>query len=241
MKERPIIMTAESIGAILDNRKTQTRRVIKPQPPQKLDLCYQAHTGPSKGAWSFTDRDASRAYEMWHCPYGQPGDLLWVRETWKPIWYLDINWTCPGGEPQENHDWCMLDPEARKLFEEDGGLDAPIAGYRADGELPELGADLEWAKVWTPSIFMPKWACRLWLRVTGVRVERVQDIGNHDAVAEGMQPRENVPYTVGHTHFEMPRKVFTEGWDSINAKRGFGWDINPFVWVVSFERAETPI
>ena len=104
----------------------------------------------------------------------------------------------------------------------------PIGGYvyRADNDPQFEGCR------WKPSIHMPKWAARIWLEVTGVRVERVQDISEEDAIAEGI-PRGAVQYC-GHAI-----RLFRDLWDSINAKRGYPWEVNPWVWVVEFKRTET--
>ena len=129
------------------------------------------------------------------CPYGVPGDRLWVRETFYS------NGMC------KNTMSCHYRATYNGLFTPD---------------------TVPWK--WTPSIFMPRWASRITLEITGVRVERVQDISEEDARAEGI-PDE---YRAGHRIYYRPR--FKTLWDSINAKRGFGWDSNPWVWVVEFKR-----
>jgi len=111
--------------------------------------------------------------------------------------------------------------------------------YRADGEYP---ARLKDTHVWRPSIFMPRWASRITLNITEVRAERLQDISEEDAIAEGVTG----PHDVWYPAFRVPgdskpryssaKSAFTDLWDSINAKRGFGWDTNPWVWAISFER-----
>ena len=104
--------------------------------------------------------------------------------------------------------------------------------YRADGEYP---ARLKDTHVWRPSIFMPRWASRITLKITGVRVERLQDISEDDAIAEGAIPVSgfNSDGSNGPTTYI---DAFADLWDSINAKRGFGWDANPWVFVLGFER-----
>lgn len=205
MKERPILFNGEMIRAILDGRKTQTRRVVKHIPAlgRADDWCLKAGEG-----------EFARMVGNYRrfCPYGAPGDALWVRETW-----------------------------AEAPNSEDGG--DGMTGYpihRADYD-PEDVQPLRWR----PSIHMPRWACRLTLRVTGVRVERVQDISEEGATAEGIDmPRcdctewacENC---MGTGWGARPTEIFAGLWDSINAKRGYGWDANPWVWVVEFERIES--
>lgn len=216
----PILFSGAMVRAILDGRKTQTRRVIRPQPwtsakdhrwisPGQVDE-PEVH-GVKVGEWScFVQHnvgDYGGPPSEWavdlslRCPYGQPGDMLWVRETWA----LAI----PAG----------ASIHAERVFH-----------YRADGHtLPR----------WRPSIYMPRQASRISLRVTDVRVERVQDISDEDARAEGIEavfPDIQKRDLVGSAL--ASRNAFEELWDSINARRGFGWDVNPWVWCISFERVE---
>ena len=137
------------------------------------------------------------------CPYGKVGDLLWVRETWRI--YLRKN--------------------------------KPFIQYRADGQELAISHDrydhLQFNKrriTWRPSIFMPRWASRLTLRVADVRVERIQDITEQDAMAEGISPRDVAAR--GHVG---PLPLFKHLWDTINAKRGYSWQSDPWVWAVKFE------
>lgn len=214
MKERPILFSAPMVRAILDNRKTMTRRVVNPQPERcehpgetpRLRWCpkcskynaqldcwipsfvWNANLGPEKtGASSITD----------YCPYGKPGDRLWVRETWCCTWPFD-------GKHCE---------------------DGPC--YKATDE-GECGAYLTGQK-WRPSIFMPRNLSRLTIEVTDVRVERLQQITEHDAEHEGVgRYNESIAFTC--------MGAFSDLWDVLNKKRGFSWESNPFVWVVSFKR-----
>jgi hypothetical protein len=130
------------------------------------------------------------------CPYGAPGDQLWVRETW---WW---------DETKE---------------------DLSIVQYRASGEMPKyMRGDGE---KWRPPIHMPRWASRITLEIVSVRVERVQEITELDAGWEGFPS-----CSVTSDWTEKARPWFRTLWDSINAKRGFGWEKNPFVWVLEFKR-----
>jgi hypothetical protein len=195
MKERPILFSGAMVRAILDGRKTQTRRVCKLQ--NASDYAY--------GGAMWTDRQ-----QVDRCPYGQPGDRLWVRETWNCI---------DTGRLTQRQDWVR---------------------YRAtDGE--EMR--------WRPSIFMPRWASRITLEITGVRVERVCDIINLDAYNEGFSSNEcdTCDGTGYWSDGEYCEDCSGEGhisesgnfralWDSINAKRGYGWEANPWVWVVEFKQ-----
>jgi len=193
---RPILFSGEMVRAILDGRKTQTRRVLRPQP---VGLSLKGVFGrravffePGSGTETHTPicRD-------WRCPYGQPGDRLWVRETWR----------------------------------EDSPDDPEGAVYRADAPIDVPGFK------WKPSIFMPRWASRLTLEITGVRVEQLQEISGEDCLAEGVDRAQMAEMT----YITMPmfmRDRYRKLWDSLNAKRGFGWDVNPWVWVLEFQRIQ---
>lgn len=189
------------VKAILEGRKTQTRRVIKPQPEQDNFMGWIIDS---------TRRDVKQGDAMWgeidssyrRCPYGQVGDRLWVRETF--ISGLGVGGYVKGYNPDINSDAPTVD-----------------IIYRADD-----GPNERTAGPWKPSIFMPRWASRITLEITNVRVERVQGISGIDAIREGIP---NGAYAVN------PVKSFERLWDSINAKRGYGWDVNPWVFVVDFK------
>jgi len=203
MKERPILFGGEMVRAILDGRKTQTRRVINPQPEWQL-------TAPRvvDGKWLFGSVASGYAQDVWRCPYGQPGDHLWMRETW----------ATPG-----NFDHIKPSELGASHFS------STELVYRATSEHGDA------YYTWRPSIFMPRWASRITLEVTGVRAERVQEISEEDAKAEGVtawHPRD--PSIVFRPEGSY-RNGFHQLWDSINAKRGYAWDSNPWVWVVEFE------
>jgi hypothetical protein len=188
------------VRAILDGRKTQTRRVVKwslkplvpdfskawidpggtdiwgPGPYLKVP-CEHPADGP--------DGRVNRVF----CPYGVAGDQLWVKETF-----------CKDGD--------------KIAFRDDGWIGCPSD----DGK-------------WTPSIFMPRAASRIQLEVTEVRVQRVQEISEEDAIAEGVEGHR--PSVVDGRMYRRPYEIL---WDSINAKRGFGWAVNPWVWAITFRR-----
>ena len=246
MKERPILFNGEMVRAILDGKKTQTRRVIKPQPTQIREAEYELDCGK---AWLVTYANGTPEDEWIEvCAPYNVGDHLWVRETWQPdfsehgdvfIHYrADDKWGIyPMTEeiPDEwvEREWTKLDDiyRAASVPQNSGGRWLPESiGFKAP---------------WKPSIFMPKWATRIWLEVTGVRAERVQDISEEDAEAEGVTPilRDGggfEPWGAPCPPFPCYAEVFARLWDSINAKRGFGWDTNPWVWVYEFKRLETP-
>jgi len=202
MKEKPILFNSEMVRAIMDGRKTQTRRVIKPQPVYI----------ESSSRWRWAKTGAVTASREWyeymssldHCPYGKPGDLLWVRETWA----LDAGFD--GVKPSDISSYW-------------GGI-----YYRANGDKP--------AGKWRPSIFMPRWASRLTLRVKSVKAERLQGISDGDCLAEGISPRDVA--ALGHVD---ARPLLRQLWDNINAKRGYGWDANPWVWVIEFEAVDNAV
>ena len=204
MKEHPILFRGNGIRAILDDRKTQTRRVIKPQ-PKMIGHPVAGTAIPYRRAvedWEITAKDEIL------CPYGQPGDHLWVRETFQNAGIFTYS-------------------DAKKLTSVIGYPDGQGIIYRAS-ETSSV-----YVPGWKSSTCMPRWASRITLEITGVRIEQVQDISEHDAKEEGAQA---IPwYPGGHISY---RNGFATSWDRVNAKSGFGWDANPWVWVIGFKRVE---
>jgi hypothetical protein len=189
MNEHSIIFSGEMVRAILEGRKTQARRVVNP-----------IH-------WPWFDKHGAAEHCL-TCPYGQPGDRLWVRETWRP--------------------YCIISgiraPQRLGII------------YRADNakiQNPAAGNvwRMDWVTRWRSPIHMPRWASRITLEIKGVRVERLQDISQADARDEGAE------CPLGHPHDPEIgyRLAYRDLWDSINAKRGHSWDSNPWVWVVEFK------
>lgn len=212
MNERPILMSGPMVCATMEDRKWQTRRVIKRQPPAQL---YQIGATDEWAPEDPRDHDAPDFNNAIRCPYGTAGDRLWVRETWQINHVLYDTGPIPKTHPVE--------------------FGAPVDMlYRADGEFSEQFEIDEGGSVWRPSIFMPRWASRLTLEITSVRVERVQDITPRDVVAEGIyhEPGEWGPDAA----YDHLIKAFAYLWNKLNAKRGYGWEINPWVWVVGFKR-----
>lgn len=208
MKEHPILMSGPMIRAILEGKKTQTRRVMKPQPdPNWIDWLIRVNNGGDNhyyidGEITMHINTKQEWREQGECPYGIPGDSLWVRETWAVIgWAAKVKTS-----------------ELTRVYDD-------MIVYKADCDKP-IYHD------WRPSIFMPRWASRLTLEVTGVRVERVQDINYLDCIAEGIQKRNGDG--VARPVTELKTR-FAQLWDSINLKRGYGWMANPWVWVVEFK------
>lgn len=208
VKMRPIIFGAESVRAILEGRKTQTRRVFKTSP---FNLGRFPHRYPN-GEWGiYFDRPTGGAHlHVGRCPYGQPGDRLWVRETW--------------AIGRGTFDKRALGVAHLKAG---NGARRP-AIYRADGETLGGTHALDGMGAWRSPIFMPRWASRVILELTDVRVERVQEITPQDCIAEGVEP-----YSESGNGWRMG---YQKTWDELNAKRSFGWTKNPWVWVLEFKR-----
>lgn len=187
-RERPILFSGPMVRAILEGRKTQTRRPINPQ-PQRFGFLVK-------------ENELLQA-----CPYGKPGDLLWVRETWQIFRVYEDTWN--GG--YEADLW-----------------DGPIPRERPKHAWITYAADDPGGRPWRPSIHMQRWASRITLRITGIRVEQLREITPADAEAEGFAP---IYYGSAVSAIEP----FAEAWDAMYAKRGLSWSANPWVWVMEFE------
>lgn len=215
-KERPILFSAPMVRAILEGRKTQTRRVIKPEPylyencapvlgeHRVLGTAWYWHYKPSIGV------ELNTAIKQGWCPYGSPGDHLWVREKH----YQYGKWV-----------------KAGKTIKGREGY--PDVAYIGEKEIPADRTALTWHI--RPSIHMPRWASRITLEITGIRVERVQEITIGDVIAEGYPKSRSIDSR------PQPIPWFIELWNSINARRGFGWDKNPWVWVISFKKLPSSV
>ena len=208
MAIKPILFNTEMVMAILDGRKTCTRRICKDANEYTVpDMEFYNADRRTYAVHNFADKEQMEQLSTAErtCPIC-PGDILYVRETvWQKIgYYLDLD-----GETK---------PSWYNEFK-----------YVASDEKPETGWNYSWAK--RPSIHMPKEAARIWLKVTDVRVERLQDMTDDDAEAEGC-----FDYT-------STALGFPDVWDSTIKKSDldrYGWDANPWVWVISFERCEKP-
>lgn len=241
-KEGPILFSTPMVQAILEDRKGMTRRVMRQQPSQDENGYWHllknghrfnlgGHVGKQRDGTSIHPYGIDDLVAK-HAPH-KPGDLLWVRETWG----IGIR------------------------MASDSGII-----YKAD--YVDRLAPLADGEKWRPSIFMPREAARLFLRVTGVRVERLQDITTADICSEGIwvapppivingvffpndfekrtevekedwyQSTARATYIGQCSHIDALHREWENIWDSINAKRGFGWDTNPWVWVVSFKKEE---
>ena len=247
MRERPILMSAEMVRALLAGRKTQTRRLMKPQPvelfdmqssrrqkcgdifvapdyfptSEKTNLVIGFAEGPGTTRWM-----GSHNFHEAFSPYGQPGDRLWVKET---------------------HYWDRFEK-----LPKDKPKDFPIDFYyRAEGEcceqIPECQCGTEGKVKWRPSIFMPRWASRLTLKIKSLRVERLQDISEEDAMAEGIRmftkdahvfkywPCDPCEGELKCAWADLPRtavEAYRALWESLNGAKS--WNANPWVWVIEF-------
>ena len=210
MTEHQIIFNGEMVRAILEGRKTQTRRVIKHQ--DAFDAGEIVCVDPDGSVWQPHPGDPPHGQVLApsgkpiRCPYGKVGDRLWVREV------------CATTGP-----WNI--PESCK----------PI-WYLADGDLPSHKYQVR------SSIYMPRWASRINLEVTNVRGERVQDISAEDAFNEGVTTKpggwDQLQPETKQAYYDAALKLFPDFWDSINLKRGYGWESNPLVWPINFKPTE---
>jgi hypothetical protein len=216
MEIKPILFSTPMVKAIMDGRKSMTRRII---PEKIVDEYYEyddyCNAVMPRDCGFSCERTYEKEFYLQHAKY-QPGDILWVRESWCKLWSLD--------------DGCqIIDGTEAFYYAADGYNPTPFNAFPdEDGFI-----GLRDCPKWRPSIFMPKEACRLFLRVTDVRAERLQDVNCDDAMDEGISIE-------GDCYESDYVDKFKELWDSLNAKRGYGWSVDPWVWVYSFERCEKP-
>lgn len=230
MKEHPILFSEEMVKTILEGRKCQTRRIVKAATDDSGCAASVHPDGSGRGwiAWWPRQVSAEETRKLYpgengfKCPYGEPGDRLWVREPFglrkvitvqgemKDI--VDFEGPLPESKP---HDYFLAHKESWK-----GGLIK-----------------------WRSPIHMPRWASRISLEITNVRVERIQEISQEDALAEGVVKVRDACYVIRGFDYDLvglchtsPITPFAKLWDSINEDRGFGWEVNPWVWVISFKR-----
>lgn len=241
IKERPILFNAPMVRAILDGRKTQTRRVMRHQPPSyEYKLSRLMDTTDSekrkhidKFHWVQMNglNIVSETNIYFRCPYGAIGGRLWVRETWQgPLFYDEI--------PEDWNSDKYKTPE--------------YCHYKASGDSCDFtDSDDNFVERWSPSIHMPRWASRILLEVTNVRVERLQDISKEDAISEGFKAitkdgktiKYGVPDADGYPGNDdigwdwcdwdvNPVIAYKRLYESINGTGS--WDMNPWVWVIEF-------
>lgn len=216
-KERPILFSGDMVRAILSGRKTQTRRIVKPQPkPETRGWWCTCFSTDKKRVGEWEPRNGRKSIigteqtgERVRCPYGDIGDRLWVRETWTP-------------------DHADFYPHHAVVYRADKGFD-----YERDddGQVYSPESRRSFPYRWRPSIHMPRWASRITLEITAVRVERLQDMSDQDALAEGIEPMDPA--------FDPEcgaRGQFIGLWESIYGPES--WTENPWVWVIEFKRLE---
>ncbi|WP_312181374.1 hypothetical protein [Pantoea sp. CTOTU46764] len=221
MKERGIIFNAEMVRAVLEGRKTQTRRMLSPRQLKMIDAaasigeCYPLESGHQ--------HENSQSYYRECCPFGAVGDRVWVRETWMPDAPRDGSWADVSFYGCKGSPLSMIPERYRK---------PEHCIHRASWEGSEMVG-------WTPSIHMPRWASRITLEIIGVRVERLWDITEEDAKAEGctfealrLKPGTREVEEMGHTAVSH----FGGLWQSIYGDES--WQANPWVWVIEFKRVE---
>lgn len=221
MKERPAIFNGEMVRAILDGRKTQTRRVMAVQPESNQFGLLRITDSTKRsdiGKYHWAESNATGTHQrsaLFSCPFGQVGDRLWVREAYQgPLFNFD---------------------QMETYLEDTSKFERPeFCEYRADGgKTPEYyDADDNLRYGWKPSIHMPRWASRITLEITAVRVERLNDISEEDAKAEGVAPSQHI--------ITPPEALYRVGflklWQSIYGEES--WGANPWVWVIEFRRVE---
>ncbi len=220
MTERPILFSAPMVLAILTGRKTQTRRLVKPAPDWEMPEPMSSTTvegwqGPiDRSTWSDC---ADPEMDVRRCPYGGPGDGLWVKETWRPRaaqqdWDLDVRYAADGAE--------------RTIKDGEFG--------ERDWSMPKAAATGN-----VSPLFMPRWASRLELLISDARVERLNACSEADAIAEGLirDPVLDAWTAIDKPawpRFHDPVRAYAGLWNEINGAGS--WQANPWVWVITFER-----
>lgn len=223
MKERPILFSAPMVRAILDGTKTQTRRVLKRQPWASCSI-DEGFDGESPFVFSALG-GYGPGYEVTETrtpcisPFGQPGDRLWLREAWMPDPPCDGTWNYTEWAGCRIGQIAAVPDQFRK---------PEFCNYRATWPHKEDGM------LWTPGIHMPRWASRIDLLIKSVRVERLQDISEEDAKAEGCEPVCMTPTGEDNGSAIYGLGGYIELWESINGPGS--WEANPWVWAIEFER-----
>ncbi|MFM0058560.1 hypothetical protein PQR64_23340 [Paraburkholderia phytofirmans] len=232
MKEHMLYLTDDSVRAVLRsvNPKTQTRRVVKLPHNNPLGVWEPTLVGGPNGGRTVAGATIPEQGGIWHtrtgdsllCPYGGPGDRLWVREAWCRL--SDVRTADPGGDALRRHAFYRADYPGDTLMHDDN----PAEKIK-----------------WRSSRFMPRWASRITLEIVSVRVERVQDVSYEDALAEGVNDFAALigdqPNAIGETseetarRLQWPQRQYQMVWNEINAARGHSWDANPWIWRIEFK------
>lgn len=211
MKERPIPMNVAMVRATLDGSKRQTRRICKPAEEAGLSRvipAYNSDDGEQRPPYItpgwFGDEEGD---VLFSCPHGHPGDRLWVREAWRaPTIFNNV-------PPRE------LNPIVELLYEADGYVSTGKEQFLTMGK-------------YRPPMFMPRWASRILLEITGVRAGRLQDISDADAISEGVKVHPD-HHSKSKESIYSPVSAYRDLWESINGAGS--WDANPWVWVIEFK------
>lgn len=226
MKTLPILFNTEMVRSILDGQKTCTRRVVKAQPDKKhtfpLGFVMGSMYAKDLGCFGFGTNENGGSIQFVKPPY-QTGDILYVRETW-----------CKYGDLDDNEQ--VIDGTEKYYYRADGENPTPYNQFLIQNDICDEYRDFP---VWHPSIHMPKEAARIWLRVTDVRVERLQEITPQEAWKEGAR------CSCLHPVLDCAgnKTAFIEIWNSTVKKSDldkYGWDASPWVWVIEFERTTQP-
>jgi len=242
MNARPILFSAPMVRAILDGRKTQTRRAVKPAELQRSDDIEPYDGRP--GEWVCWRGGEHHSTII--CPYGIPGDRLWVREKWRiGAWDENTGRVALDYVDEPRREWLEIpDDDDGELFNtiwQQSTDDAMAVGARVDYDGNYRWKPGESPCRWRPSIHMPRWASRITLEITDVRVQRLQEISEDDCIAEGIDRVKSGPF--GFRDYEWldaqtgieAWKSYASLWDSINGKRA-PWSSNPWVWCITFKR-----
>lgn len=252
VKERPIIFSGEMVKAILDGKKTMTRRAVKTQP---RDECTEIATSACFGHVEYRstseDRQTQSILAKIKCPYGKIGDRLWVREA-----YTVTGWNCDDGSVYikylaDGHEQyfdnetdemeCAIDSLVASVCKELDKRKVPML----NDEAYDCSLDENKPRNRSP-MSMPRFASRLLLEITDIRVERLNDISEADCEKEGFRfyPLSRIcfkpcstKHPSGHGSNNY-KSIFGEYWDTLNAKKGYQWSSNPWVWVVEFKVVE---
>ena len=224
MTNRPILLKDYEVEAILAGKKTQIRKPISPQPKIVANLTKIIQDGKL-----VADIDNIYPPQFAVCPFGKVGDKLWGREAWQ-----------------------LVDKEKELIACESIGPEAPYCGVQGDRKItwvttyrtgfPEGYVHPRWGTpLWRSSTHMPRWASRLTLEITGVRVERLQEISIEDVITEGCLCRnwESKNHDPAWNLNEYSANVFSGHWDSCYAAKEYSWEKNPWVWVAGFKLLDT--
>lgn len=229
MKERPILFSSEMVKAILNDTKTITRRAVK------KDIVNQFDIDVDETIAAFVEQDTGDSYNPINiCPYGNVGDRLWVRETWAVEESLDAK------PPRGFSAWPVW-------FKANNAYCCNANGFPNHGFHNPNATKGKWR----PSIFMPRWASRITLEITDIKVEQLQDITEEDAIAEGIHLCAGIDEE-GYAHgyhwgpvsdtellFNSATSAYRKLWDSINGRKpSKAWDDNPWVWVIEFKEVK---